>query len=54
MDETVRKGFSTVRVRMQVKSDADAGTLKSLAQYSPVYDIVSKSLPVEIFVEKEA
>jgi hypothetical protein len=26
--------------------------LKSLTQYSPVYDIVSKSLPVEIGVEK--
>jgi len=25
---------------MQVKSEADAETLKSLAQFSPVYDIV--------------
>ena len=52
MDETVRKGFSTVRVTLRVKSDADVATLKSLAQYSPVYDIVSNSLPVELRVQK--
>ena len=39
-------------VKMRVKSDADVETLKSLTQYSPVYDIVSKSLPVEVSVEK--
>jgi len=52
LDENVRKGFRTVRVKMRVKSDADAETLKSLSQFSPVYDIVSKSLPVEVSVEK--
>ena len=46
LDDDVRKGFSAVRVKMQVKSDADVETLMSLTQYSPVYDIVSKSLPV--------
>jgi hypothetical protein len=40
LDNKVRKGFSKVRVRMQIKSEADAETLKSLAQFSPVYDIV--------------
>lgn len=52
MDETVRKGFSTIRVVMRVKSDADVETLQPLTQFSPVYDIVSKSLPVEVTVEK--
>ena len=52
MDDTVRKGFSAVRVKMNVKSDADEDMLVSLAQFSPVYDIVSKSLPVEISIEK--
>ena len=52
LDSNVRKGFSVVRVAMHVKSDADAQTLKSLAEFSPVYDIVSKSLPVEISIEK--
>ena len=52
MDDTVRKGFQKVQVSMKVRSEADSETLASLAQYSPVYDIVSKSLPVEIKVEK--
>lgn len=52
LDETVRKGFSAVRVNMRVKSDAEVSTLESLAQFSPVFDIVSKSLPVEVHIEK--
>ena len=52
MSEESRKAFNAVRVRMQVKSAADAATLKGLAMYSPVYDIISKSLPVEFELEK--
>ena len=52
LDGTVRKGFKAVRVTMKVKSDVEADTLASLAQFSPVYDIVSKSLPVELVVQK--
>ncbi len=52
MSDEVRKGFNRVRVRMRVESAADADTLKALALFSPVYDVVSKSLPVEVVVEK--
>jgi len=52
MADDVRKGFNHVRVTMRVDSDADAETLTELALYSPVYDIVSKSLPVEFSLEK--
>lgn len=52
LDDEVRKGFSAVRVTMRVTSDADAETLKSLTHFSPVYDIVSRSLPVEVSVQK--
>jgi uncharacterized OsmC-like protein len=48
----VRKGYNKVRVRMRVKSAASAATLKELAMFSPVYDIVSNSLPVELVLEK--
>lgn len=47
LSEDVRKGFEKVRVDMRVKSDASAEELTELALYSPVYDIVSRSLPVE-------
>lgn len=48
----VRKGFSKVRVRMTVDSTASMSTLRELAQHSPVFDIVSNSLPVELTVER--
>ena len=52
LSSEVRKGYNNVRVRMRVKSAASADTLKELAMFSPVYDIVSKSLPVELVLEK--
>lgn len=48
----VRKGYNKVRVRMRVKSAASAATLKELALFSPVHDMVSRSLPVELVLEK--
>lgn len=51
LDPNVRKGYRTVRVHMRVDSDASPSTLRELAQYSPVFDIVSNSLPVEVRVE---
>jgi uncharacterized OsmC-like protein len=51
LSDKVRKGFHTVRVNMRVKSTASAETLRDLAKFSPVYDIVSKSLPVEVKVD---
>ena len=43
--DEVRKGFNSVRVVMRVKSEAAAETLRELAMYSAVYDIVANSLP---------
>jgi uncharacterized OsmC-like protein len=45
--DDVRKGFNKVTVSMRVKSEASVEKLTELALYSPVYDILSKSLPVE-------
>ena len=52
LSDNVRKGYKTVRVTMTVKSAATAEQLRELAMYSPVYDIVSNSLPVELIVQK--
>jgi uncharacterized OsmC-like protein len=49
--DDVRKGYSAVRVSMSVESAAPGATLEALAKFSPVYDIVSNSLPVELSVE---
>ena len=51
ISETVRKGYHDVRVRMRVKSEAKPETLRELAEFSPVYDVVSNSLPVDVMVE---
>ncbi len=47
LSDDVRKGFSKVSVDMRVKSEASVESLTELAMFSPVYDIISKSLPVE-------
>jgi hypothetical protein len=36
---------------MRVKSEAKPEMLRELAQFSPVYDVVSRSVPVDIAVE---
>jgi uncharacterized OsmC-like protein len=52
LSEEVRKGYRAIRVRMRVKSEASAEQLEELALFSPVHDIVSRSLPVEFVLEK--
>jgi uncharacterized OsmC-like protein len=47
----VRKGYHTIRVKMRVKSEAKPDMLRELAQFSPVYDVVSRSVPVDVVVE---
>jgi uncharacterized OsmC-like protein len=42
----VRKGFNKVTVNMRVKSEATPEELTELAMYSPVFEMISKSLPV--------
>ena len=51
LDPKVRRGFSSIRARMRVKADASAEQIVALTKYSPVFDIVSNSLPVEVTVE---
>jgi len=45
--DDVRKGFNKVTVNMRVKSEASVEELTECALFSPVYDVVSHSLPVE-------
>ena len=45
--EDVRKGFNKVSVEMRVKSKASVDELTECAMFSPVFEMVSKALPVE-------
>ena len=51
ISDNVRKGYNAVRVNMRVKSQASVEQLTAMAMFSPVYDIISKSLPVEFVLE---
>jgi uncharacterized OsmC-like protein len=47
----VRKGYNKVTVHMRVKSEASVEELTELAMYSPVYEMISQSVPVEFTLE---
>jgi uncharacterized OsmC-like protein len=51
LSDTIRKGYQNIRVRMRVKSDAKPETLRELAKFSPIYDVVSNSVPVDVTIE---
>jgi hypothetical protein len=51
LSDIVRKGYSAIRVRMRVKTTAMPETIKALTQMSPVFDVVSKSVPVTVSIE---
>ncbi|MFV9616619.1 MAG: OsmC family protein [Gammaproteobacteria bacterium] len=47
LSEDVRKGFNKVSVEMRVKSQASVDELTECAMFSPVFEMISKALPVE-------
>jgi uncharacterized OsmC-like protein len=51
ISDKVRKGYRQIRVNFRVQCNADSSILRELAQFSPVYDVVSNSLPVEVDIE---
>jgi uncharacterized OsmC-like protein len=51
LSEEIRKGYQAIRLRMRVKSKAKPETLRELAKMSPVFDVVSNSVPVDLVVE---
>ena len=50
--DDVRPGYRNIRVYFKVKSDAPAEQLKELCKFSPVFDMVTNQVPVEIMIEK--
>jgi uncharacterized OsmC-like protein len=51
LSDTIRKGYQQIRVRMRVKSPASPETLRALTKFSPIFDVVSNSVPVDVVVE---
>lgn len=51
LDKTVRPGYQKIRVHFNIQTDAPKKVLESYYHFSPVYDVVSKSVPVEVNIE---
>ena len=47
ISDLVKKGYSGIRVNMRVASQESVETLTDLAMFSPVFEMISKALPVE-------
>lgn len=51
MSATVRKGYQQIVMKMRVRTAASPDILRQLAAYSPVFDVVSQSVPVQLEIE---
>jgi uncharacterized OsmC-like protein len=49
----VRPGYQSIRATFRVRSDAEPEQLAEYVKYSPVYDVVSKSVPISVNVERK-
>ena len=51
LDENVRPGYQNIQIHFKIKTDATKEKMSEFFRFSPVYDVVSKSVPIEIEVE---
>lgn len=54
LSQDVRKGYRNIQINFKVKTDEeDLEKLKALAQFSPVFDVVSNGTSVDIQMERK-
>jgi len=46
----VRRGYNRIVVGIRARASVDEETLRNLASYSPVYEMVSRAIPVELSI----
>ena len=51
LSEEVRKGYSRIRATMRVKTKATPSEIAAITDFSPVKDIVGRSVPIDLTVE---
>ncbi len=51
LDATVRPGYQEIRVHFRIKTKASAEDFRKYYPFSPVFDVVSKSVPVKVSIE---
>ena len=50
LDDSVRKGYKELRLKIKIKSDGDPAKIKELYKMSPVFDVISNPVPVKVDV----
>lgn len=48
VSEDVARGFTYIEVTLNVKGDADERAIRAMAAYSPVYEMASKAMRIEL------
>jgi uncharacterized OsmC-like protein len=48
VSDDVNRGYTSINVDIKAKGSTDEETLRELASYSPVYEMVSRGIPVEL------
>ena len=51
LSDTARRGYQEIRAHFVVQADASPEELQEITKFSPVYDIISNPVPVEITIE---
>jgi hypothetical protein len=51
ISDEVRKGYSQIRVNMRVNTNASVETLVKCISFSPVYEMISRSVSVDVHIE---
>ena len=51
LDPSIRPGYQKIYVSFKIKTETPAEELKKYYHFSPVYDVVSKSVPIEVNLE---
>lgn len=54
VSDDVKRGYSKINVEIRAKTPADEQSLRKLINYSPVYEMVSKAVPVEVNIAIES
>lgn len=54
VSDSAKRGYKKITVNINGKSQADEDTVRKLISYSPVYEMVSKAVPVEVNIILEA
>lgn len=52
LSEDVRKGYENIRVSFRVKSDAPVEALQECAMMSPVFETLTRPVPVDVDIQK--